>query len=380
MKRIFAAVLSVSVVLAAAGCNSGENSVNGSLYTDGDSSDISSRQTTVEPESTYSSFGGSSSSVSEKSSSSESSTTTSISTGSKSETGSSADSSSSEASTVSSDTTSSQSESSDSADPGSSSSEPPQESSSDSESQPALEVHIHQYEEQKFEPTCEESGYIVYNCSCGESYKEIYAEALGHSFTQAVTEPTCTSGGFTRYTCQRCNFQYTADEVAAKGHNWGEWEISVEPTTSSEGDEISVCSNCGETQHRSIPKIEDLSVYVSEVVRIVNEERSKAGLSPLAENGELNEYAQLRSTELVNNFAHERPDGSSPLDHVMGMSGIYTAGENIAMGYTSPEAVMNGWMNSTGHRENILRSGFTMIGVGCYKYNGSLYWTQIFAG
>ena len=102
-------------------------------------------------------------------------------------------------------------------------------------------------------------------------------------------------------------------------------------------------------------------------------------MPPLTESELLNKYAQLRSSELVNNFAHKRPDGSNPLDSVL-TPGTHTAGENIAMGYDTPEAVMEGWMNSTGHRENILKSEFTTIGVGCYEYNGRFYWTQIFSG
>lgn len=181
-------------------------------------------------------------------------------------------------------------------------------------------------------------------------------------------------------TCTRCNSQYTSDRTYATGHSWGGWVTVKEPTVSSEGEKISECGNCGEKQRQSIPKVKDLSAFASEVINIVNAERAKEGLSPLAEVGELSAYAELRSSELVNNFAHERPDGSSPLNYVMGMSGVFTSGENIAAGYRSPEDVMIGWMNSPGHHANIMNPDFTMIGVGCYESNGTLYWTQIFAG
>lgn len=358
MKKILAIVLAAAAVLSAAGCNRGENAVSSSRYSSAPYS--SAQQTSVGSQS------------SDDSSSSELSLSV------------TANSSSTSTSTTSSDAAITQPESSASVDSSSSSSEPLKEATTSgtaTSKQPVPEEHEHHYEAETFEPRCEEGGYTVNNCACGDAYIDKHTAPLGHSFTATEVEPpTCTAIGYTRYTCQRCGSQITADEIAAKGHSWGEWEITVEPTTSSEGEEVSICSECGEKQRRPIPKSEGASAYVSAVISLVNEEREKAGLSPLTESERLNEYAQLRSSELVDNFAHNRPDGSGPLDHVMGMDGIHRAGENIAMCYDSPEAVMDGWMNSTGHRENILKPEFTMIGVGCYEYNGRLYWTQIFAG
>ncbi len=356
MKKILAALLSTIVVLTAAGCNSGESVSSGSSAAD---SDVFAEQTTSAPQSSD----GSSSSVTPPVSSESSP--------------------SASASTSSASTASSNSESGGSIVPSSTN---PEQTSAVSSSEttstapPPPEVHEHKYETQTFAPSCENGGYTLYSCSCGISYTDDYVPALGHDLEQTVVAPTCTAGGYTRYTCLRCDLQYSADETAARGHSWGNWTTRMEPTSSSEGEEVSVCSACGEEQRRSIPRLNDFSSYASSVVELVNAERAKAGLSPLAENGSLNDFAQLRSSELVNDFAHKRPDGSRPLDYVMGMDGVHRAGENIAMGQTSPEDVMNAWMNSEGHRENILKSDFTMIGVGCYEYDGKLYWTQIFAG
>ena len=280
------------------------------------------------------------------------------------------------------------------------------------------DVHQHNYIKKVVEPTCSEVGYTVYTCSCGEqytdntvsalghdcskstvkptctsngytlytcnrcgyNYKDDFTEALGHNYTSKQVNPTCTEGGYTTYTCSRCGKQYNDDYQSAMGHKWSEWTTVKEATTVSEGEQRRECSRCGETQSKSIPKIENDEDYATMVVNIVNSERKKYGLSPVTINSTLSEYAQLRSTEIVDNFAHERPDGSSPLNYVMSLGGIHTAGENIAGGYSTPEEVMNAWMNSAGHRKNILNSNFTMIGVGCYKSNGRLYWTQIFAG
>jgi len=353
MKKILAALLTAAAVLSVSGCN--REAVTSSVHGTSTSQNAgSSVQTTgsASVRSTSSSFSVSSTHTTTSSSASQAAT-------SKPVNGSAASSSASQ-------------------EP----SEPSEVSSSAEETPQSSEQSVHQHDYkiyQEVEPSCETAGYVIYKCSCGEQYTD-YTQPSGHNFTQTVVNATCTAVGYTQYTCLRCDYQYTDNEISAKGHSWGDWTTAIEPTTSSEGEQVSVCSECGEQRRQSIPKIEATSNYISAVVSIVNAERAKAGLPPLSENDKLSEYAQLRSSELVNDFAHKRPDGSSPLDYVMKMSGIHTAGENIAMGYDSPESVMEGWMNSSGHRANILKQEFTMIGIGCYEYNGRLYWTQIFAG
>ena len=86
--------------------------------------------------------------------------------------------------------------------------------------------------------------------------------------------------------------------------------------------------------------------------------------------------ADIRAKELVTLFSHTRPDGSSY--HTLMPSGLMTWGENVAMGQRSPESVMDSWMNSQGHRENILSDDFSLIGVGCYSDGSTLYWVQNF--
>lgn len=121
--------------------------------------------------------------------------------------------------------------------------------------------------------------------------------------------------------------------------------------------------------------------YVKQVVELVNKERNKNGLASLTMDSELNRAAALRAKETVKSFSHTRPDGSScftALDEI-GYS-YFSAGENIAMGQSSPSEVVNAWMNSEGHRANILNSSFTKIGVGCHSNGSTLYWSQFFAG
>lgn len=128
----------------------------------------------------------------------------------------------------------------------------------------------------------------------------------------------------------------------------------------------------------------DYSAFQKRVVELVNAERAKNGLQPLTMNADLSKVATLKSQDMakLNYFDHNSPTYGSPFDMMTKFGISYrTAGENIAMGQTSPEQVMQGWMNSPGHRANILRSSFTQIGVGVAKNsNGTIYWTQEFIG
>lgn len=121
------------------------------------------------------------------------------------------------------------------------------------------------------------------------------------------------------------------------------------------------------------------SSYAEEVLRLVNVERSKAGLSPLTTNTTLEAAADKRAQETAVSFSHTRPNGSK-FSTVLQEYGISyrTAGENIAYGQRTPQDVVNAWMNSPGHRANILNSNFNKIGIGVYQSNGVIYWSQLF--
>lgn len=120
--------------------------------------------------------------------------------------------------------------------------------------------------------------------------------------------------------------------------------------------------------------------FAAEVVRLVNQERAKNGLNPLTMATNVQAAAQIRATELQTTFAHTRPDGRSYTTALKEQNVSYMgAGENIAWGQKSPEEVMSVWMNSEGHRANILNSKYTTIGVGYLQgANGANYWTQLF--
>ncbi|BFH14655.1 CAP domain-containing protein [Paenibacillus melissococcoides] len=123
----------------------------------------------------------------------------------------------------------------------------------------------------------------------------------------------------------------------------------------------------------------DKSDYASQVVDLVNKERAKAGLNPLQSDEKLTKVAMIKAQDMYNNnyFDHQSPTLGSPFDLMKAQGVQYrTAGENIAKGQRTPEEVMNAWMNSEGHRQNILNPNYTAIGVA--YYNGE--WVQEFTG
>ncbi|MFJ7953600.1 CAP domain-containing protein [Lysinibacillus sp. NPDC096418] len=123
----------------------------------------------------------------------------------------------------------------------------------------------------------------------------------------------------------------------------------------------------------------DVSAFEKQVVELTNAERTKAGLAPLQVDTKLMAAAREKSQDMQTNnyFSHTSPTFGSPFDRLTALGISYTAaGENIAQGQRTPQEVVQGWMNSSGHRANILSANFTHIGVGYVKTGN--YWTQQF--
>ena len=127
------------------------------------------------------------------------------------------------------------------------------------------------------------------------------------------------------------------------------------------------------------PAVTTVSSEISSVLSLVNSERAKNGLGALKLDDRLCALADIRAKEITASFSHTRPDGTSCFT-VFKQNGVTYryAGENLAYGQTSAAAVMNGWMNSSGHRANILGKNFGKIGISCLVYGGRKYWVQLF--
>lgn len=135
------------------------------------------------------------------------------------------------------------------------------------------------------------------------------------------------------------------------------------------------------TQQTPTQQVPAADPEINNVHALVNQYRKENGLSSLSLSEELNQAANIRAKEIKEKFAHTRPDGSecfSAMDE-FGISYGW-AGENIALGQRSSESVMTAWMNSPGHRANILNSHFNKIGVGHFlSAAGTHHWVQLFS-
>lgn len=119
----------------------------------------------------------------------------------------------------------------------------------------------------------------------------------------------------------------------------------------------------------------------AQILELVNAYRTAYGASPVAYDAALSEAAAIRAKETETLFSHTRPDGSRCFTVLSQLGIAYrSAGENIAMGQTTAKEVMTDWMNSDGHRQNILNTSFTKLGIGIHRgADGRLYWAQMFA-
>ncbi len=132
----------------------------------------------------------------------------------------------------------------------------------------------------------------------------------------------------------------------------------------------------------NIPTVDaEVAAFEDEIVRLVNEIRKENGLKPLTADWELSRVARYKSQDMKDKkyFAHNSPTYGTPYQMMKNFGISYiSAGENLSQGYSSPKVVVNAWMNSAGHRKNILNPSFTKIGVG-YVKSGN-YCTQMFIG
>ncbi|NNN34451.1 CAP domain-containing protein [Streptomyces sp. S3(2020)] len=157
---------------------------------------------------------------------------------------------------------------------------------------------------------------------------------------------------------------------------------SATPTADASGESASPSASPKATASSSTPSASASTADpgpTDRVLVLVNAEREKAGCAPLTENAKLTKAAQDHSQDMADheNMSHTGSDGSSMSDRLSRVGYAFrSAGENVAYGYSTPESVMDAWMNSSGHRANILNCGFKEIGIGLAQPGH--YWTQDF--
>lgn len=135
-------------------------------------------------------------------------------------------------------------------------------------------------------------------------------------------------------------------------------------------------------QKINIPSIDDVKALEQQVIDLVNQQRAQNGLPSLKSNWEVCRVARYKSQDMIDKhyFAHQSPTYGSPFNMMENFGIRFSAGgENIAYGQRTPQEVMNSWMNSPGHRSNILSPTYNQMGCGVAKAsNGTFYWTQMF--
>lgn len=203
------------------------------------------------------------------------------------------------------------------------------------------------------------------------------SEARSASNAKSGNQRTCSSSSNCGSSCGGCNYSSTSGKALNDILN------SFYANAGFCGNTSKAAPKPSSSASKSL-KSNSYSTFQNEVVQLVNAERKKAGLSGLAENASLMKTATIKSEDMAKNnyFSHTSPTYGSPFD-LMKKFGIsyHAAGENIAMGQKTPEQVMKAWMNSPGHRKNILNPSFTKIGVGVAKNSeNQYYWTQHFIG
>ncbi|SIS40358.1 CAP domain-containing protein [Salimicrobium flavidum] len=156
------------------------------------------------------------------------------------------------------------------------------------------------------------------------------------------------------------------------------YELVISPQLQSETSQV---ISTGVVQ--TFTAADGISEFEQRVVELTNVEREKYGLAPLELNEELSRVAEEKSRDMEENryFAHQSPTYGSPFTMMNDFGFDYRfAGENIAAGQVTPEEVVNAWMNSEGHRENILTAAYEEIGIGYVDSDGAYvtYWTQMF--
>lgn len=232
---------------------------------------------------------------------------------------------------------------------------------------------------------CLGSGSCTTQTACNSAGTQSACNTGDTQAAAAETQTTCTTGtlpSFLESLLTKCGVETdgtdtdtdtaaTPTPAATAAPSDTEDETAATPTPSA---------TPTDTDDDAQATVDNLS-FEEQVAALVNEQRAANGLSALTLSTTLSDVARLKSQDMHDNgyFSHTSPTYGSPFDMLKSLGISYrTAGENIAMGYASPEAVMDAWMNSAGHRANILNASYTQIGVG-YVADGN-YWTQEFIG
>jgi uncharacterized YkwD family protein len=245
-------------------------------------------------------------------------------------------------------------------------------------------------------PSCSQNSACAGNTVCANSQQNCAQNACLKNGTICTVQLNCSNGSCSSYndyvnallksmTNGSCSQPTSSSVKTPSTPGKASSTPSKAPSTPSKAPSSS-SSNSGTTSSKA-PSASSGSSYSSfqnQVLTLVNQQRAANGLKALSMDSALTKTATLKSQDMakLGYFDHTSPTYGSPFDMMKQFGITYrAAGENIAMGQTSPQQVMQDWMNSPGHRANILNSSFTKLGVGiAQNSSGQYYWTQQFIG
>jgi uncharacterized protein YkwD len=249
----------------------------------------------------------------------------------------------------------------------------PTEPPATSPTEPKPTEHTHSYTKSVVDPTCTEKGYTLHTCSCGDSYKNTYTDPLGHDYKVSIVLPTTEEKGYNLHTCTRCGDSYKDNYVDKLPAHTDPPETEPPATEPPKYD-------------HPVYDISDHTVGALEyeILAQINAHRTAAGMSELKMDKKLAALATIRAYECTISFSHTRPNGSSCFSLLAeyNYNGGSLAGENLlyaSTGYTAAQLV-DVWMGSTGHKNNILSSSFTKAGIGIFYSGGRIYVANYFSG
>lgn len=191
-----------------------------------------------------------------------------------------------------------------------------------------------------------------------------------HSFKVTRVEPSCTKDGYTLYKCVECGETKIDSYVPKKGHTWSEWKTVTEATTTGGGVRERTCTVCGEKETEPIEMLApDYSALREELLELVNKERTKNYLKALEHSSEMQNKAETRAEEIIENFVTEQDDNY--------FENIYNSDLTVDGGFTAKD-VLDYWLQNEDYNKNILSEKFTHTAIGVTVKDGKYYWVQIF--
>ena len=211
---------------------------------------------------------------------------------------------------------------------------------------------------------------------------KVQTDEFTTNWTKLATLNADTTSYTVKYPFKNATNIYTVRSYNSASNVYGKYDnkgISVFVTSGGTGGNDSDKDDAGD-DITPTPTPVNAEAMASEVIRLTNIERAKAGRSALIYNASLQRGAMMRAKEISIKFSHERPNGESFTTILNECGAGHISGENIAAGQKSPELAVKAWMNSQGHKLTMLDKENLYIGVGFYQDNdGRYYWVQNFA-